>query len=233
MANALVRAHEAAPDKTIVVWQAGLSPAEVAQAYRCAADWIIPECYMNYFDNNFLQFRYRISRMREYGLIHKSVMGLSCTSDKIGTTAEGLEEQVRYVRRLAPEMPGLGFYKAYGSGEALVGAADALCFTYFVKPTLLAKRGEGKAGFVLLENIGAMTAKDIAYTFALADDVIQEGRIDALEPDSVVQVFPDRERFEDGADVHFRIAPSGGYSDVSEPVKVTVQPPPTEEDSQE
>ncbi len=224
MANALVRSHERAPGKTIVVWQAGLTPDEAAGPYLYAADWVIPECYMNYFNNNFFQFHLRISLMRQFGLAHKAVMGLSCTSNKIGTTAEGLEEQVRYVRRNAPEMPGLGFYKGYGSGEALIEVADDLCYEYFIKPTLLAERGPRKHGRVLIRNIGALTAHDIAYRFSEGENV-EKGGIRRLQPARTVEVKPDHKRFEPGTKVEFVIEPAQAYSDVSEPVEVIVREP--------
>ena len=225
MANGLLRAHLAAPGKTIVIWQAGISPPEVAGPYRIAADWIVPECYMNYFNNRFAQFDLRIKKLRELGLIHKSVMGLCCTSDKIGTTAAGLEEQVRYVRRQAPEMPGLGFYKAYGTGEALVPVADRLCYEYFIKPTILAEASEGPAGRVLLHNIGALAARDVDAVFESGEGasakVVQAVRIELIMPDAVAEVRLDTSRSGSGA-CTFRVAPSQAYSCVSPPLALRV-----------
>jgi hypothetical protein len=225
MANGLLRAHRAVPDKMIVIWQAGLTPPEAADAYRIAADWIIPECYMNYFANRFAHFDARIRLLRELGLIHKCVMGLSCTSDKIGTTAEGLEKQVRYVRRKAPEMPGLGFYKAYGSGAALAPVTDRLCYEYFIKPTILAEPDPRADGRVRLRNIGALPGSGIEVVFEKYDRTslraVQTDRIGRLEPDAVAEVRLDAARSGEGCFV-FRVKPSRAYSCVSPPLTITV-----------
>ena len=127
-------------------------------------------------------------------------------------------------------MPGLGFYKGYGSGEALIPVADALCFEYFIKPTLLARAGDPKHGGVLVHNIGTMTARDVAYRFR-AGDVVQEGVIDALAADRVIQVFPDASVFGEGAKVGFRIEASESYSDVSDEVEVHARVPEEAEES--
>jgi len=227
MAGGLLRAHRAVPDKMIVIWQAGLSPPEVADAYRIAADWIIPECYMNYFDNRFAHFDARIKLLRALGLIHKCVMGLSCTSDKIGTTSEDLEKQVRYVRRKAPEMPGLGFYKAYGTGAALAPLADRLCHEYFIKPTILAEPCPRADGRVLLRNIGALPGSNIEVIFERYQrgslEAVETDRIARLEPDAVAEVRLDTERFGKGIAI-FRVKPSGTYSCVSPPLTIGVSP---------
>lgn len=225
MANGLLRAHQAVPDKMIVIWQAGVTPPEAADAYRIAVDWIIPECYMNYFNDRFSHFDARINQLRKLGLIHKSVMGLSCTSDKIGTTAEGLAKQVRYVRRKAPEMPGLGFYKAYGTGAALASVADQLCYEYFIKPTILAEPCPRADGRVLLRNIGALPGSGIDVTFEKYErtslKVIQTDRIERLEPDAVADVRLDTDRSGKGR-FTFRVKPSKAYSCVSPPLRIDV-----------
>ena len=225
MASGLLRAHRAVPDKMIVIWQAGMPPPEVADAYRIAADWIIPECYMNYFGDRFSHFDARIRRLREFGLIHKSVMGLCCTSDKIGTTAEGLARQVRYVRRKAPEMPGLGFYKAYGTGAALVSVADRLCYEYFIKPTILAEPCGRAHGRILVRNIGAQPASDVEVVFEKYQrrslQTAQTDRIARLEPDAIAEVRLDANRFGNGRYV-FRVKRSQAYSCVSTPLTIEV-----------
>ncbi len=228
MANALLRAHRAVPDKTIVVWQAGVSPWEVAASYTVAADWVVFECYMNYFNNRRHHFDVRIKRLREFGLMHKTVLGLCCTSDKIGTTAEGLEQQVRYVRRKAPEMPGLGFYKAYGTGAALVPVADELCFKYFVMPTILTWVDSRIATRVLVRNIGATPARDVDVEFCTGPEatpkVVQSHRIDRLVPDAVAEVRLDPAHA-GKQDVFFRVKPSSHYSCVSDPHRLATSSP--------
>lgn len=226
MANGLLRAHRALPKKSIVIWQAGLTPPEAADAYRIAADWIIPECYMNYFNNRFAHFDTRIELLRDLGLIHKCVMGLSCTSDKIGTTAAGLEQQVRYVRRKAPEMPGLGFYKAYGTGAALVPVADRLCYEYFIKPTILAERCPRKPGRVLLRNIGSLPASDVETVFEKyqrgSSKAVQSDQVEHLKPDEVADVRLDTNRHGEGWFI-FRVKSSEAYSVVSPALTIEVR----------
>ncbi len=225
MSNGLLRAHRAVPDKRVVIWQAGVTPPEAAEAYRIAADWIILECYMNYFDDRFSHFDARINQLRKLGLIHKSVMGLCCTSDKIGTTAEGMVKQVRYVRRKAPEMPGLGFYKAYGTGKALAPVADRLCYEYFIKPTILAEPCPRAEGRVLLRNIGALPGSGIDVVFEKYErrslKVIQTDRIERIEPDAVADVRLDTDRSGKGR-FTFRVKPSEAYSCVSPPLRIDV-----------
>ena len=161
MANALFTIRRRFPDAPVYVWQAMITNESIAPALRRAADLILHECYMEYMDYRYPAFDFMVARIREFGLTHNSVFGLDCTHEKAGTTPGQLTEQFRYIRELAPELPGVAIYKAYGSGAALVSHGDWLFERYFLGPVLRVVLVRDAPNKAIVQNIGQTAARDV------------------------------------------------------------------------
>lgn len=130
------------PDQFTAIWQFGsLTPLE-CNLFRDSADVILCEVYENYFRawNDLHSFEdylsQRIQVARSMQVIKKTIIGLSIASDFGDVTPEELEEQVRRVRMLGPEMRGLAFYTTGRCSDAVLKRANECCFRYFVRPVV-------------------------------------------------------------------------------------------------
>ncbi len=135
------------------------------------------ECYMEYLGHRNAAFDFTAKRIRELGLTHNSVFGLACTSEKKGTSAEQLTKQFRHIRAVAPELPGVALYKAYGSGARLPPHADRLFEQYFVRPVLRLMLLRDISDRVGVQNIGQTMARFEFQMFDHAPLVARMGTI--------------------------------------------------------
>ena len=160
----LARAHKKRPDRFFVVWHGGGVRHELSQHYRQAADLLLLETYLwraipedLSTDEIYQTIRDRLDPFARtadmllpaYGSPCHTLIGLD-TSERPDHIDLGEQEQVvRYIRRICPEMRGLGFYNAGYGGygitrtdqtdrhhQRVLANADRLCFDYFVKPCL-------------------------------------------------------------------------------------------------
>ena len=161
MANALLPVRRRFPDMPVYVWQAMAVGAPIAPALRRGADLVMHECYMEYLGHRYTSFDFMMRRIREYGLTQNSVFGLACTSENTSTSAEQLTEQFRYIRELAPELPGVAIYKAYGTGARLAPLTDQLFERYFLRPVVRTVLVRDLPDRVAVQNIGQMPARDV------------------------------------------------------------------------
>jgi hypothetical protein len=114
----------------------GPIPKVLAEAYHDVADLVLMESYM---DN---QRHYWFAAIqawsaRKYGILPKTIMVLGVgkggnPGEDWAETKEELEEQIRFVRMIAPESPGVGFF---GGTPELLQDADALSAHFFDYPT--------------------------------------------------------------------------------------------------
>jgi len=151
-----------------------------------AVDLLMLEAYFNYQIPGFnsytrpAYFDQRINMARDYDVLTSSIMILGI-NDRPGiytTTPEDLEDQVIYIRKHAPEMPGIGFF---GTHTAVDVVADELIFKYFISPVVTSwdrdilfsnhspKAGEEITIFANLYNIGGMDAKGVQARFYAGD----------------------------------------------------------------
>jgi hypothetical protein len=125
------------PDLGLAVWQMrGPVPRVLAEAYRDTAALVMFESYVG----NPRQYWYIAAQVwsaRKYGLLRKAIIVLGVgkggnPGEDWAETRGELERQMRFVRLVAPESPGIGFYS--GTPE-LLRAADALSARFFQFPT--------------------------------------------------------------------------------------------------
>ena len=114
----------------------GPIPQVLAEAYRDVADLVMLESYVG----NQQQYWWIASQVwsaRKFGILPKTIVVLGLgkggnPGENWAETKEELEQQIRFVRLIAPESPGIGFF---GGTRELLTAADALCAHFFDFPT--------------------------------------------------------------------------------------------------
>ena len=168
------------PELFVAVHTCGsLNPPE-ANAYRIGADLVLCEAYLNYFQGRpggfeshqaYRYYDHRIEVARRMDILKKTIMQISLDERFLPITKEDVEESIRYIRRKAPEMPGIAFFGK--CPDLLYEAADQLCFKYFILPVITLweeditfsnyhpRAGEDVDIFVTIHNIGGMDAKDV------------------------------------------------------------------------
>ncbi|UCH36048.1 MAG: hypothetical protein JSV65_06755 [Armatimonadota bacterium] len=159
MAAALRRVKAEHPDGFVLAWSAGPLSDVLTAGYRESANLVLPEVYMQYLGWHYPVFDRIAEQARAAGIADKTVFGLCTTTDKGGVTKEQLEEQFRYIKRLAPEFPGVAFYNAYRVAPGMIEWADELCYRYFIAPVLTVKESERDEW--ILRNIGGIDARDV------------------------------------------------------------------------
>lgn len=103
----------------LTVWQMrGPVAPKLAAAYREIVDLILMETYVNPNDLWLIAAQAQAARLN--GLLEKSIVGLGagrCSRDNIdwAKTREEMEEQIRFIRLVAPESPGVGFFAVAGN----------------------------------------------------------------------------------------------------------------------
>jgi hypothetical protein len=137
---------ESRPDVPVYVYVCGSLKPEtcmlVQNAYRkSGCDKLMLEAYHDYQVpefNAYLQNKYfdqRLDMARDYDILQNCIMilGTVGTQGYVLTPAL-MEQQFRYVRMNAPEVTGIGFYKAIHPD--LTAAVNELCRKYFIAPVL-------------------------------------------------------------------------------------------------
>ena len=125
------------PDLALAVWDMrGPIPQVLAEAYRDVADLVMLESYVGN-QQQYWWIAMQVWSARRYGILTKTIPVLGVgkggnPGENWAETKEELEQQMRFVRLIAPESPGIGFYS--GTPE-LLAAADSLSAHYFDFPT--------------------------------------------------------------------------------------------------
>jgi len=140
----LYQAKHQKPELALAVWQMrGPIPELLARAYRHTADLVMLECYVGN-KKDYWWIITQVHAARLHGLLNKSIVVLGLgkggnPGEEWAQTKEELEQQIRFVRLIAPESPGIGFF-APGASDELLARADELCARYFdaaVSPYIL------------------------------------------------------------------------------------------------
>jgi len=125
------------PDLALAAFEMrGPIPQVLAEAYRDVADLVMMESYVH-SQQRYWWIASQVWSVRKYGLLPKTIMVLGVgkggkPGENWAETKEELEQQIRFIRLIAPESPGVGFF---GGTPELLTAADALCFRFFHFPT--------------------------------------------------------------------------------------------------
>ncbi len=127
------------PELGLAVWEMrGPIPKVLGDAYRDVADLVMLESYLKDKDDYWFVAA-QVQSARIHGVLPKTIVALGIgkggnPGEEWARTKEELEQQVRFVRMLAPEAPGIGFYSG-GDWPELVAKADELCSHYADLPT--------------------------------------------------------------------------------------------------
>jgi hypothetical protein len=125
------------PELALAVWEMrGPIPTVLAEAYRDVADLVMMESYVG-DKREYWWIASQVWAARRFGILPKTVVVLGVgkggkPGEDWAETKEELEQQIRFVRLIAPESPGVGFYS--GTAE-LLARADALCAQFSALPT--------------------------------------------------------------------------------------------------
>jgi hypothetical protein len=114
----------------------GPIPPVLAESYRDVADLVMLESYMG-GKQSYWWLACQVWSARRFGILPKTIAVLGVgkggnPGENWAQTKEELEQQVRFLRLVGPESPGVGFYA--GTPE-LLAAADALGARFFDIPT--------------------------------------------------------------------------------------------------
>jgi hypothetical protein len=132
-AEVLAETKRRKPELSIAVWQMrGPIPQVLADAYRKFADLVMMECYVG-DKQNYWWIITQVHAARMHGLLPQSIVYLGL-GQEWARTQEELEQQIRFVRLIAPESPGIGFFAPDAPSE-LIAYADELCHRWEQIPT--------------------------------------------------------------------------------------------------
>jgi hypothetical protein len=114
----------------------GPIPHVLAEAYRDVADLVMMESYMG-GKQSYWWIASQVWSARRYGILPKTIAVLGVgkggnPGENWAQTKEELEQQVRFLRLVGPESPGVGFY---GGTQELLASADALGARFSDIPT--------------------------------------------------------------------------------------------------
>ena len=128
-ARILLLAKKQRPELSLLVWHMrGPIPPVLGQAYKDATDLIMFESYLHN-KKSYWWIASQVWSARRLGLMAKTIVMLGVgeggnAGENWADTKEELERQIRFVRYIAPESPGIGFY---GGTPELLKYADELC----------------------------------------------------------------------------------------------------------
>lgn len=204
----LVKFKKENPDVLTTVFIAGsLKPLQCSHLHG-GADLAMLESYFSWqvpLFKSYTRYDYfdqRIKTARAYDLLHKCVLCLGIDlgpgkKDPYGQSPADLEDQFRYIRLHAPEMPGISFYGA--TIESVARAANELIMKYYVKPVMTVwdrdllpsnqhpMRKEAITITTSIHNLGAMDAKDVRLRFFAQDE---KGKQKAIGKELCLPVVP-------------------------------------------
>jgi hypothetical protein len=209
--QALKQVRQTQPGGFAAVWTMGAHKFWADVQDRI--DLFIPEIYLNYRGNHLGQFDAYIRTIREAGVMQKTIAGLGINivkDDKTGMitcspTQEDVLRQIRYLKRIAPDMPGVGFFTSNDAAAGVAEYADELCGEYYIKPVLtlpsdrlkvtpeLARPGSSAYVHLAVRNVGNMDCAGAVVWIcpgatAKADQVIQNIEVPRIRAGETRQI---------------------------------------------
>jgi hypothetical protein len=125
------------PELALAVWDMrGPIPRVLGEAYRDVADLVMMESYMS-GKSQYWWIASQAWSARTFGISPKTIFVLGVgkggnPGEDWAKTKQELEQQIRFIRLVAPESPGVGFFS--GTPE-LLASADSLCTHFADLPT--------------------------------------------------------------------------------------------------
>ena len=197
-AKALVKLHKQRPNLKIYPANSGALLEALSIGYKYSDSMALLECYENFTTKYFGTqsfYKYldqRIETARNTDLIyepgrkHGAIMYLGVEGFFGGNIPAQIEDAVRYIKRKAPEMPGIGFFCLGNSYQWLEDTGldkfmDRMCLKYYIMPVITVgenniwlsnyapKKGEDVEIFVRVFNSGAMDANDVRVKVHVRD----------------------------------------------------------------
>ena len=138
-ASILLEAKKQKQNLSIAIWQMkGPISEPLAEAYRKSVDLILLESYVGRKEH-YWWILTQVQAARFHGLLEKTVVGLGLgfggrRGELWARTKHELEQQIRFVRLIAPESPGIAFFGPDTPSE-LSAYADNLCQRFYELPT--------------------------------------------------------------------------------------------------
>jgi hypothetical protein len=136
-AQILRQTKDRKPELALAVWEMrGPIPRVLAETYRDVADLVMLESYVG-DKKQYWWIASQVWSARRYGILPKTIVVLGVgkggkPGENWAQTKQELEQQIRFVRLIAPESPGVGFY---GGTPELLARADELCAHFSELPT--------------------------------------------------------------------------------------------------
>ncbi len=190
-----VREHKQAhPDGLRAIWFMGAH--EYWRDYADCVDLFVPEIYMNYFGNHLGKFVPYLRTTRATGVTDKMIPGLGINvildenkQPRVTPTKADVLRQIRYLKTIAPELNGVGFFTSESAAPGVAEYGDELCCEYYIKPvlslvgdSLQAKvRGNRLELSALVRNCGGMTAREVRVE-------VGSGRGEDFSPEGTVKL---------------------------------------------
>ncbi|MDO9541197.1 MAG: hypothetical protein Q7J98_02595, partial [Kiritimatiellia bacterium] len=158
MDSALVEVKKRFPKSFICPYIPGLNENSI-KSFREAADLVLPE---RYFHSSvcYSGFNREWQSAQEGGIAGKTLFCLGLGNGWINTEGE-LLNQVRYIRKLAPEMKGIAFFSS--TIEVIYQSMDKAVLDYYIKPVIFARKAANAQ--YSIKNIGGMDATDVKIEF--------------------------------------------------------------------
>jgi len=157
MRNALIATKKAEPDLLLTIWVTSLADP-VKEAFQEAADLVMVERYITSF-TGYRGFTTQWEKAVELGIAHKTILTLGL--GRWVTHEQELISQIEYIKKLLPQVPGLGFFST--AEDHLNQAIDRAIYDYFLKPVVWIEKSEKDT--VTIINTGGMDAKNVEVVF--------------------------------------------------------------------
>lgn len=178
-----VRAHKQRyPEGCRAVWFIGAH--EYWKDYADCVDLFVPEVYLNYGGNHLGAIDRALRATRAADVTDQMIpgLGINIIYDKekrprVSPTKEDVLRQIRYLKTVAPELRGVGFFTSDSAAPGVAEYADQLCEEYYLRPVLSLVEGSLQARVAdgqvtlsaLVRNCGGMTAPGVSVQGGLGD----------------------------------------------------------------
>ena len=218
--------EEQKPDQWRAVWFIGAH--DYWREIEHLIDLFLPEIYLNYRGNHLGQFDRYLGTARGAGVIGRTIPALGINQIKsarglvrTSPTREDVLRQVRYLKRTAPDLHGIGFFNATATAPGVAEFADELCGEYYVNPVITIEdvanplRIAGGRVSATVRNVGGMDAEDVRVEWRVEEAYGRftgHGEALSLAAGEAREISADFDAPDGWQAMELRIAPSASYT---------------------